>query len=76
MKNSKKFSNVAKKSLAVALAILSLIGSAQNVSAMESVDQVQNNISDEAGEYWDEFAESSNKNFITGKEKTTKRLLN
>ena len=43
MKNSKKFSNVAKKSLAVALAILSLTGSAQNVSAMKSVDQVQNN---------------------------------
>ena len=35
MKNSKKFSNVAKKSLAVALAVLSLTGSAQNVSAMK-----------------------------------------
>ena len=75
MKNSKKFSNVAKKSLAVALAVLSLTGSAQNVSAMESVDQVQNNISDEAGEYWDEFAESSNKNFITGKEKDNKEVV-
>ena len=75
MKNSKKFSNIAKKSLAVALAVLSLTGSAQNVSAMESVDQVQNNISDEAGEYWDEFAESSNKNFITGKEKDNKEVV-
>ena len=34
MKNSKKFSNVAKKSLAVALAVLSLTGGMQNVSAM------------------------------------------
>ena len=75
MKNSKKFSNVAKKSLAVALAILSLTGSAQNVSAMKSVDQVQNNISDEAGEYWDEFAESSNKNFITGKDENGKEVV-
>ena len=75
MKNSKKFSNVAKKSLAVALAVLSLTGSAQNVSAMESVDQVQNNISDEAGEYWDEFAESSNKNFITGKDENGKEVV-
>ena len=75
MKNSKKFSNVAKKSLAVALAILSLTGSAQNVSAMESVDQVQNNISDKAGEYWDEFAESSNKNFITGKDENGKEVV-
>ena len=75
MKNSKKFSNIAKKSLAVALAILSLTGSAQNVSAMESVDQVQNNISDEAGEYWDEFAESSNKNFITGKDENGKEVV-
>ena len=75
MKNSKKFSNIAKKSLAVALAVLSLTGSAQNVSAMESVDQVQNNISDEAGEYWDEFAESSNKNFITGKDENDKEVV-
>ena len=75
MKNSKKFSNVAKKSLAVALAVLSLTGSAQNVSAMESVDQVQNNISDKAGEYWDEFAESSNKNFITGKDENGKEVV-
>ena len=34
MKNSKKFSNVVKKSLAVALAALSLTGGMQNVSAM------------------------------------------
>ena len=76
MKNSKKFSNVAKKSLAVALAILSLTGSAQNVSAMESVDQVQNRISDKAcGKYWDEFAKSSNKKFITGKDENGKGVV-